>query len=104
MPHRIWRRRDILYLRLLWNNLPFPHLIGRRLLVPSESILNFFTGSLVIHPVYLPIQGEHPAAFPAPVAFEHILFGVEVELSFFLPAERTVHIKTCCIFMPDMQV
>ena len=66
--------------RLLRCNLPFPYLIGRRLLIPSQGAFYLLISSLVIQPVYPPIQGEHAAAFPAPVALEHVLFSVEVEL------------------------
>ena len=74
MLHRIRRWRGFRYLRLLWGDLPFPYLVGRRLFILPQGILDLPAGGLVVHPVYLPIQGEHPPAFPAPVALEHVLF------------------------------
>lgn len=53
MPHRIRRRRSVLYLRLPGDYYLFPYLIGRCLFIFPEGILDLLTGGLVIHPVYL---------------------------------------------------
>ena len=104
MPYRIRHWRGVLYLRLFGGDHLFPYLVGRRLLILSEGVLDLPAGGLVVHPVYLPIQGEHAAAFPAPVALEHVLLQVQVELAFRLPTERAVRIQAHCILMPDTEV
>ena len=56
----------------MYQDFPFTYLIGRRLLIPSQRAFYLLISSLVIQPVYPPIQGEHAATFPAPVALEHV--------------------------------
>ena len=104
MPYRIRCGRGTLYLRLFRGNLPFLHLVGRCHFILSQGILDFLTGGLVVNPIYLPIQGEHAAALPAPVTLEHILLQVQVELAFRLPAERAVRVQAHRVLVPDVQV